>query len=155
MNHEDALMYALAGGPAPQEAAAHLGSCPSCAAELAALREVEALLKAAAPASGSACPVSVRLTHPANGNRRIWAAAAAACMGVAFAASWWGMRAPGPRAPAPLSPSPVQISFSTAVADESLASVLDAVQVRLDEEGTTGADAAGDYFADPLQGGVL
>jgi hypothetical protein len=74
---------------------------------------------------------------------------------VAFAASWWGARAPDPHAPGPSPAVSAQAPLSIASADESLASVLDAVQVRLEEEGTSGAEAVGDYFADPYQGGVL
>lgn len=155
MNHEDALMYALAGGPSPQEAVAHLESCPACRDELAALREVEALLRAAAPHARPARPVPVRFWRLGDGSRRAWAAAAAACLAVAFAASWWGVRAPDPQKPAAFPAVAPQASPSFASADESLASVLDAVQVGLEEEGTTEAEAAGDYFADPSQGGVL
>lgn len=51
MNHEEALKAAMAGGPLPVEARAHMSSCPTCAAELAALKSTEAALGAARPAA--------------------------------------------------------------------------------------------------------
>ena len=155
MNHEEALIYALAGGPAPQEARAHLESCPACAAELVALRGVEERLRASAPATRPVRASEVSLAPAANGGRRAWAAIAAACLCMAFAAAWWGIGAPGSGAAGTEAPSAQVASYAPTTGDESLASVLDAVQEDLEAAETNAAAAADEYFDDPAQGGVL
>ena len=150
MNHEEALIYTLAGGLAPREAMAHVEACPECAAELEALRGVQERLRAAAPSwppagrAGAPCSLSVPRR---DSFRRVWSTAAAAGLALAFLTTWLGQGAPVPgNAIAPASPS----IRATAPADAwpgeeySTPAVLDAVQDEL-----SAGSAVADQSAEP------
>jgi hypothetical protein len=144
VNHEEALIYALAGGPAPREALAHVEACPECAAELAALRGVEDRLRAAAPAwppaGGAAEPLPLPVPRR-DKSRRVWSAAAAAGLALAFLTTWLGQVAPAPGGAVAPTPPGVRASAPVEIwpgEEYSTPSVLDAVQ----EELSAGSAAA-------------
>jgi len=126
-SHEEALTRLLAGGPVPVEASDHVGSCPACRAELAALREIESGLRAARPAAETA-PLPVARVLPERRRSLRWAqtaAAAALLVGLlgGFAA---GRHAPGlDTASAGAAPDPA-VTYSAA--DDSTFALLSAVQ---------------------------
>jgi hypothetical protein len=136
MRHEQALAEVLAGGPLPAEAALHLKQCPSCRRELQDLREVEGLLKAAAPQGGDSAWEARLLKRlgesPWDRGRFALRAAAALLLAASLVAGLYGAAAgskiPGAgmaAAPAGQAPSPAELRTLLSAPEDSTSALLD------------------------------
>lgn len=159
VNHERALTYALAGGPAPQEALSHVGACPQCSAELVALRGVEERLRAAAPSrpvGGLGLRTPPFAAQRSERSQRGWSTAAAACLALAFLATWVGQRPPARTAQVEVvreAPSSVA-TYAWPGGEYSTPAVLDAVQEELAASSATSGEGAASYWATTTEGEI-
>jgi anti-sigma factor RsiW len=136
MNHDDALAEVLAGGLLSAEAALHLKQCPSCRRELQDLREVEGLLKAAAPQGGDSAWEARLLKRLGESSwdrgRFALRAAAALLLAASLVAGLYGAAAgskfPGAGMAAALSgqaPSPAEFRTLLSAPEDSTSALLD------------------------------
>ncbi len=139
MDHERALTYALSGGPAPVEAAAHLEACAACRAELPLLREAEAALRRARPAVSASVPALPRRVS------LLWPAAAAAALAAGLFAGWLLARGGGPPPSATLAAQTVEAPWTLAP-DDSTAALLQVAEPFAEKIATVTPEDAATYM---------